>query len=92
MDCIDEVLEFYEDPDRTFHSTYIWSVKYIAKLANKKVSNFNETQFKYCLLLILNLFWIEESDEYNNTRSTFNDLDDLDKKILADMLKSEINS
>ncbi len=92
MDCIDKILEFYEDANRTFLSSYMWSVKYISKLANKKVRNFNDAQFKDCLMLILNLFWVEKIDDYNNSGIISNNLNDSDKKFLAYILKSEINS
>lgn len=92
MNCIDKVLEFYEDPDRTFHSTYMWSIKYIAKLANKKVSNFNESQFKDCLLLILNLFIIKDIYHFEKKGTEFNKLNDLDKETLIEVLEYEFNS
>lgn len=86
MDCIDEFLEFYNNKDRTEFSTNLWCTKYLIELVKRPSS---KLQMKNCILMMLNLFIKDVPDHYHLKGKSVRELNNVNKKELIGVLKSE---
>ena len=89
MTCFDEILDFYNDENRTHISTELWINKFIANLFSGTLREQNYLQIRNCLLLLLNLFRVELPDHYHHKGKSFIELESEEKKSFKKILEQE---
>ena len=92
MDIYDEILEFYESKNRTERETKEWCYRKIFELISHNTLITGHIEIENSLILILNLFFIKEPDLYHKKGKLSKNLNQNEKKLLQDIMKSEVNA
>ena len=91
MDCIDEILSYYSDKNRTVLSTHLWCSQYLIKLTGALSKEIINSQIENCIILMLNLFIFEHPDRFHSLGKSIKELDNNDKGEVINILKSEFD-
>jgi len=93
MDCIDKILDFYNN--REFHKVHEIKIrlgKILVELMNDLNNPANLLRVQNCLILLINLFFdIKYPDHLHEQGKPISDLSEDELKIVYDLLRSELN-
>ena len=94
MDCIDQILEFYNHKEiHKYREIKIRLAKILIELMNDLNEKGNLIRVQNCLILLINLFFDLESPDYlHNQGKSINDLSEDELNIMYDLLHSELNN
>lgn len=94
MDCIDQILEFYNNKEiHKYREIKIRLAKILIELMNDLNEKGNLIRVQNCLILLINLFFDLESPDYlHNQGKSKNDLSEDELDIMYDLLHSELNN
>ena len=92
MDCYDEILTVYNHPNCGHFSSEQWANTYIIKLMKDLSKLYDSLQIQNCLILLLNLVYMDAPDMYHEQGKSISELtkDELDE--LYHSIWVEINS
>ena len=91
MDNYDEILDLYGNYSKNLDfQNKIRLNKYFIKLLKDLSEKKNYSEIQTCLILLLNLFFAPNPDSFNNIGKSLAELTIKEKKILIEILKSEI--
>jgi len=89
MDDYDKILSFFGNTERTEMSSRIWCDKYLIKLMDELLGDSDDLRAENCIILILNLFLIEEPDHCHNKGKSGKELKQMERAILKKVLNKE---
>ena len=94
MDCIDKILEFYNNKEiHKYRELKIRLGKIIIELMNQLNDPGNLMIVQNCLILLINLFFdIEYPDNLHTQGKSLNDLSEDELEDVYDLLHSELNN
>jgi hypothetical protein len=96
MDCLDEILIYYENKESSgSRATMSWISHILVDLMGDLEENNPESLLKVrnCLLLLVNLFFdIEHPDSYHSQGISIHEITEKEKIKFIEILKSEINN
>jgi len=91
MDNYDEILDLYDNygKNEDFQNEITLN-KYFVKLMRSLYEKKNSLEIQTSLILLLNLFFVQNPDSFNNIGKNLTELISIEKRILIETLKSEI--
>lgn len=91
MDNYDEILDLYGNYSKNLDvQNEIRLNRYFVKLMKDLSEKKNAFEIQASLILLLNLFFVQNPDSFNNIGKNLTELTSIEKKILIETLKSEI--
>ncbi|MFX1393554.1 MAG: hypothetical protein ACFFAH_08260 [Promethearchaeota archaeon] len=93
MDCIDKILDFYNNREiYKVHEIKICLGTILIELMNDLNDPVNLFRVQNCLILLINLFFnIKYPDHLHEQGKPISDLSEDELKIVNDLLRSELN-
>jgi hypothetical protein len=97
MDCINQILSFYNDVERKANQesqeVRAWSYNTMRRLMESLNSEEDHLRVKNCLLLVLNLFFnLEPPDDLSNKGKSAKDLSNTERRQMCDSIKMALNN
>ena len=94
MDCIDKILEFYNNKEiYKYREIKIRLGKILIELMNQLNEPGNLIRVQNCLILMITLYFDNEYPDYlHNQGKSINELSEGELKIVYDLLHSELNN
>lgn len=97
MDCISQILEFYNNKAKRAHNPVQFNKVWLSNLLIKLMRNFNgkatpedNLQLQNCLVLLINLFSNDDCpDNYNRKGKCSAELSSKEKEYYKDVLTNE---
>lgn len=91
MDNYDEILDLYGNYSKNLDvQNEIRLNRYFVKLMKDLSEKKDSFEIQASLILLLNLFFVQNPDSFNNIGKNLTELTSIEKKILIETLKSEI--
>ncbi len=91
MDCYDEILETYKNSHKS-KKTQLRIFKFLNILTKPQATTkYSKLEIKNCLILLLSLFFQDESDNFNTKGKLNCELSANEKEQLGKILKTELN-
>ena len=90
LNCYEEILGFYEKEDRTVRLTKLWCHKELISLMDKLTENPYNMAIRDCLILIINLFFVDAPDHYHLKGKPIKALTTSEKNYLLEILRREV--
>ena len=92
MDNYDEILDLYGNYSKNLDfQNEIRLNRYFVKLMKDLSEKKNSFEIQASLILLLNLFFVQNPDSFNNIGKNLTELTSIEKKILIETLTSEID-
>ena len=96
MDCINQILSFYNDTakdNQDSQEVKVWSFNTLRRLMETLNSEEDHLRVKNCLLLILNLFFdLDTPDNLSKKGKSSKELSNAERRQMCDLLKMELNN
>ena len=97
MDCINQILSFYNDNEskenQDSQEVQVWSLNAVRRLMESLNSEKDNLRVKNCLLLMLNLFFnLDSPDNLCNKGKSSKDLSNTERRQMCDSIKMALNN